>query len=49
MADKDLAGMIKALAPVASLFIATTAPHARARAAEELAAAIRKQHRLGAT
>ena len=42
MADKDLGGMIKALEPVASLFVATTAPHARARSAEEMAAAIRK-------
>jgi dihydrofolate synthase/folylpolyglutamate synthase len=42
MADKDLGGMITALAPVASMFVATTAPHARARAAEEMAAAIRK-------
>jgi dihydrofolate synthase/folylpolyglutamate synthase len=42
MADKDLGGMIKALEPVASLFVATTAPHARARAAVEMAAAIRK-------
>jgi dihydrofolate synthase/folylpolyglutamate synthase len=41
MADKDLGGMIKALEPVASLFVATTAPHARARAAEAMAAAIR--------
>ncbi len=42
MADKDLGGMIKALEPVASLFVATTAPHARARSAEEMAADIRK-------
>ena len=42
MADKDLGGMITALEPVASLFVATTAPHARARGAEEMAAAIRK-------
>jgi dihydrofolate synthase/folylpolyglutamate synthase len=42
MADKDLGGMITALEPVASMFVATTAPHARARAAEEMAAAIRK-------
>ena len=34
MADKDLAGMIAALAPVASMFVATTVPHARARAAD---------------
>jgi len=42
MADKDLGGMITALEPVASMFVATTAPHARARPAEEMAAAIRK-------
>jgi dihydrofolate synthase / folylpolyglutamate synthase len=42
MADKDLGGMITVLEPVASMFVATTAPHARARAAEEMAAAIRK-------
>jgi dihydrofolate synthase / folylpolyglutamate synthase len=42
MADKDLAGMIKALAPVASRFVATTVPYARARGAEELAAEIRR-------
>ena len=42
MADKDLGGMITALEPVASIFVATTAPHARARAAVEMAAAIRK-------
>ena len=30
--------MIAALAPVASTFVATTVPHARARTAEELAA-----------
>jgi dihydrofolate synthase/folylpolyglutamate synthase len=42
MADKDLAGMIGALAPVASAFIATTVPHARARAADQVAAEIRR-------
>ncbi len=42
MADKDLGGMIKALEPVTSLFVATTAPHARARSAEGMAADIRK-------
>ena len=42
MADKDLAGMITPLVPVASMFIATTVPHARARGAEEMAAEIRK-------
>ena len=41
MADKDLHKMIAALAPVASSFIATTVPHARARTAEQLAAEIR--------
>ncbi len=43
MADKDLGGMIKALEPAASMFVATTVPHARARGAEDMAAAI-KQH-----
>ena len=42
MADKDLKNMIGALAPVASSFIATTVPHARARAAEDLAEEIRQ-------
>jgi dihydrofolate synthase/folylpolyglutamate synthase len=42
MGDKDLGGMIKALEPVASMFIATTAPHARARAADAMAADMRK-------
>ena len=42
MADKDAAGMIKALAPVASMFVATSVPHARARSADEMAAEIRK-------
>jgi len=41
MADKDLPGMIQPLAAVASSFIATTAPGARARPAEQLAAEIR--------
>jgi len=41
MADKDLGGMIAALKPVASAFIATTVPHARARTAEQLADEIR--------
>jgi dihydrofolate synthase/folylpolyglutamate synthase len=41
MADKDLRGMIEPLAPVASSFIATTAPGARARPADQLAAEIR--------
>jgi dihydrofolate synthase/folylpolyglutamate synthase len=42
MADKDVAGMIAALEPVASMFIATTVPHARARSAEAMAAEIRR-------
>ena len=42
MADKDLGGMIKALEPVASMFVATSVPHARARGADEMAAAISK-------
>lgn len=42
MGDKDLAGMITALAPVASMFVATTVPHSRARPADEMAAEIRK-------
>lgn len=42
MADKDLGGMIEALAPVASVFVATTVPHARARSADDMAADIRK-------
>jgi dihydrofolate synthase/folylpolyglutamate synthase len=41
MRDKDVAGMVAALAPAASEFIATTVPHARARSADEMAAAIR--------
>ena len=41
MRDKDAAGMIKALAPVASMFVATNAPHSRSRSAEEMAAEIR--------
>jgi len=41
MEDKDLAGMVKPLLPVASTFVATTVPHARARTAESLAAALR--------
>jgi dihydrofolate synthase/folylpolyglutamate synthase len=42
MADKDVAGMITALAPVASMFVATAVPHGRARPADEMAAEIRK-------
>ena len=42
MLDKDLPKMIAALAPVAASFIATTAPHARARTADQLAAEIRR-------
>lgn len=41
MADKDVAAMIRALEPVASMFVATTVPHARARPAEDMAAEIR--------
>jgi dihydrofolate synthase/folylpolyglutamate synthase len=41
MRDKDVAGMIAALAPVASEFITTTVPHARAWRADEMAGAIR--------
>jgi dihydrofolate synthase / folylpolyglutamate synthase len=41
MADKDAGGIIRALAPAASMFIATSAPHSRARPADELAAEIR--------
>lgn len=42
MADKDTAAMIKALAPAASMFVATTVPSARARPAEEMAAEIQR-------
>jgi dihydrofolate synthase/folylpolyglutamate synthase len=42
MADKDLTSMIGALAPIASAFIATTVPHARARTADQLASEIRR-------
>lgn len=38
MQDKDLRGIVGALAPVASAFWATTVPHSRARSAETLAA-----------
>ena len=41
MADKDLKSMIEALTPVASSFIATTVPNARARPADQLADEIR--------
>ncbi len=41
MEDKDLAGMVAPLWPVASAFIATTVPHTRARTAENLASALR--------
>jgi len=41
MADKDLAGMVKPLLPVASRFVATTVPHSRARPSDDLAAALR--------
>jgi dihydrofolate synthase / folylpolyglutamate synthase len=40
MADKDSGGMIRALAPAASMFIATSVPHSRARPADEMAAEI---------
>jgi dihydrofolate synthase/folylpolyglutamate synthase len=43
MADKDLDGMIAPLLPVASAFVATTIPHARARSADQLAAEIRRR------
>ncbi len=43
MADKDAAGMIAALAPVASMFVATAAAHARTRPADEMAQAIHQQ------
>ena len=42
MADKDVAGMITALEPVASMFVAAAVPHPRARTAEEMAAEIRR-------
>ena len=42
MIDKDLPKMIAALAPAAASFIATTAPHVRARTADQLAAEIRR-------
>lgn len=42
MADKDLAGMVQPLVPMASSFIATTVPHSRARTADGLAAALRE-------
>lgn len=41
MEDKDLAGMIQPLVPVAASFVATTVPHSRARTAEGLASALR--------
>jgi dihydrofolate synthase/folylpolyglutamate synthase len=41
MADKDVKGMLAALVPVASAFVATTVPHARALPADQLAADIR--------
>jgi dihydrofolate synthase/folylpolyglutamate synthase len=41
MRDKDVAGMIGALAPAASEFIATAVTHARAWTPDEMAAAIR--------
>jgi len=42
MADKDVEKMIAALAPVASAFVATTAPNDRARASDQLADEIRR-------
>jgi dihydrofolate synthase/folylpolyglutamate synthase len=42
MADKDLTNMIGALKPIASAFVATTVPHARARTADDLADDIRR-------
>ncbi len=41
MEDKDLAGMVKPLLPVASAFVATTVRHSRARTAEGLASDLR--------
>jgi len=41
MVDKDLKNMIAPLVPVASAFIPTTVPHARARTADQLADEIR--------
>jgi len=41
MEDKDVKNMIAALAPVASAFIATSVPNARARPADQLAEEIR--------
>jgi dihydrofolate synthase/folylpolyglutamate synthase len=41
MADKNAAGMIGPLRAAASMFVATTVPHARARSADEMAAEIR--------
>lgn len=40
MQDKDVRGIVSALAPLASIVVATTVPNARARSAEALAAAI---------
>jgi dihydrofolate synthase / folylpolyglutamate synthase len=42
MGDKDVAGMVRALAPVAAAFVVTTVPHDRARGADELAAEVRR-------
>lgn len=42
MEDKDLAGMLTPLIPVASAFVTTTVPHTRARAAESLARALQQ-------
>ncbi len=42
MADKDLINMIAPLKPVASAFLATSVPHARARTADQLAGELRR-------
>ena len=42
MQDKDLAGMVAALLPIASSFVATTVPHPRARSAASLTDALRR-------
>jgi len=43
MADKDVNGMIAALAPVAAAFVATTVPHPRALPADQIVAEVRRQ------
>ena len=42
MTDKDLAGMVKPLLPMASAFVATTVRHPRAHTADGLATALRQ-------